>query len=205
MWFWPTSSTQLSLKDYYLRPCIGNHILNNHLSRPAGLSLWQLLYIYKTTNTWELRLRNSEWMSIALKGQWHEIFRFWFFSTISFPPAPEYPIRTVSKFLENSRGYSQLKVDHRCRWHRWQMRKIFNQKNFNNFVGTPLDSRVNTYIHFWLQVHFMVSAAWYCCHYFPPVSLTPVANLPPVSLIPVTICHRCRWHRRQICHRYQQH
>jgi hypothetical protein len=41
------------------------------------------------------------------------------------------------------------------------MRKIFNQKNYNNFIGTPLDSRVNTNL--------------------PPVSLTPVANLPPVS------------------------
>jgi hypothetical protein len=50
-----------------------------------------------------------------LKGQCHEIFRFWFFSSISFPPAPEYPIRTVSNFFENSRRYSQLKVDHRCR------------------------------------------------------------------------------------------
>ncbi len=96
-----------------------------------------------------------------LKGQCHEIFCFWFFSSISFPPAPECPIRTVSIFFENSRRYSQLKVDHRCRWHRWQMKKIFNQKNFNNFVGTPLDSRGNIFIHFCLQVHFKVSAAWY--------------------------------------------
>ncbi len=36
----------------------------------------------------------------SLKGQCHEIFRFRFFSSISFPPAPEYPIRTVSKFFE---------------------------------------------------------------------------------------------------------
>ncbi len=27
----------------------------------------------------------------------------------------------------------------------------------------------------------------------------------PVSLIPVAICHRCRWHRRQICRRYRWH
>ncbi len=32
------------------------------------------------------------------KGQCHEIFCFWFFSWISFPPAPEYSIRTVSNF-----------------------------------------------------------------------------------------------------------
>ncbi len=31
--------------------------------------------------------------------------------------------------------------------------------NFNNFGGTPLDGRVDTYIHFCLQVHFEVSAA----------------------------------------------
>jgi hypothetical protein len=85
------------------------------------------------------------------------------------------------------------------------MKKIFNQKNFNYFVLTPLGSRVNIYINFCLQVHFKVSAAWCCCHYLPPAgvidtggkfaacvidtggnlppaSLTPVANLPPVSL-----------------------
>ncbi len=38
--------------------------------------------------------------------------------------------------------------------------KILNQKNFNNFVETHLDSRVNIYINFCLQVHFKVSAAY---------------------------------------------
>jgi hypothetical protein len=45
-----------------------------------------------------------------------------------------------------------------------------------------------TYIYKFLpsSVHFQVSAAWYCSHYLPPVSmtlvsLTPVANLPLVS------------------------
>ncbi len=89
-------------------------------------------------------------------------------------------MRAVSNFFENSRRYSQLKVCHRCQ-HRWQMEKTFNQNNFNNFVWTPLGSRVNIYKNFCLQVPFMVSAAWYCCHYLPPVSLTPVANLLPVS------------------------
>ncbi len=67
------------------------------------------------------------------------------------------------------------------------MEKIFNQKNFNNFVWSPLGSRGNIYINFCLQVHFQVSAVWYCSHYLPPVSMTPVANLPPVSLIPVSL------------------
>ncbi len=99
-----------------------------------------------------------------------------------------------SNFFKNSRRYSQLKVCHRCQGHRWQMEKTFKQKNFNNFVLTPLGSRVNIYINLCLQVHFKVSAAWYCCHY-----------LPPVSLIPVVICHRRRWHRWQICRRYRWH
>ncbi len=75
------------------------------------------------------------------------------------------------------------------------MEKIFNQKNFNNFIWSSLGSRGNIYIKFCLQVHFQVSAAWYCSNYLPPVSMTPVANLPPVSLIPVAICHRCQRQR----------
>ncbi len=114
-----------------------------------------------------------------LKGQCHEIFCFWFFSWISFPQASDYTIRAVSTFFENLRRYSQLKVCHRCQRHRWQLEKTFKQKNCNNFVWTPLGSRVNIYINFFLQVHFKVSAAWYCCHY-----------LPSVSLIPVAICRR---------------
>ncbi len=144
-------------------------------------------------------------IKMLLKGQSHEIFCFWFFSWISFPQASDCTIRVVSNFLENSRRYPQLKVCHRCQQHRWQMDKTCKQKNFNNFVWTPLGSRVNIYINFCLQVQFKVSAAWYCCHYLPPVSLTPVANLPPVSLIPVAICHRRRWLRWQICRRYRWH
>ncbi len=78
------------------------------------------------------------------------------------------------------------------------MEKIFNQKNFNNFVWSSLGSRGNIYINYCLQAHFQVSAAWYCSHYLPPV-----ANIPPVSLIPVAICHRRPWHQRQICRWYR--
>ncbi len=66
------------------------------------------------------------------------------------------------------------------------MKKIFNQKNFNNLVGTPLDSTVElTYIS--------IFAFKFTLRYLQPVivttpaanlslvSLTPVANLPPVS------------------------
>ncbi len=60
-------------------------------------------------------------------------------------------------------------------------------------------------INFCLQVQFKMTAAWYCTHYLPPVSLTPVANLTPASLIPVAIRHRRHWHRWQICRRYRCH
>ncbi len=66
------------------------------------------------------------------------------------------------------------------------MEKIFKLKSFNNFVWAPLGSSLNTHINFCHHFHFKVSAAWYCSHY-----------LPPVSLIPVAIFHRLRWHHRQ--------
>ncbi len=145
--------------------------------------------LYKWMNRKKLNLpiysKNLNRIHLLLKGQCHEIFCFWFFSWISFSQASDYTIRAVSNFFENSRRYSQLKVCHRCQRHQWQIEKTFKQKNFNNFVWTPLGSRITIYIKFCLQVHFKVSAAWYCCHYLPSVSTTPVANLPPVSLIPV--------------------
>ncbi len=72
--------------------------------------------------------------------------------------------------------------------------KLFSTWISKYFVWTPLGSRVNMYINFCLQVHFKVSAVWYYSHYLPPVLLTPVA-----------ICHRRRWHWRQICRRYRWH
>ncbi len=95
-----------------------------------------------------------------LKGHCYEVFCFWFFSIISFSQAPDYTNRAVSNFFE------KLKVHHWCRWHRWQMEKIFNQKIFHYFFWTPLPSSN-------------------CSHCLPPASLTPVANLPPVSLTTV--------------------
>ncbi len=68
-----------------------------HLSDLAGVLLCRsCLLLLLSLSNWHLLLA-------SLKGQCHEIFRFWFFSSISFPPAPEYPIRTVSNFFENSR------------------------------------------------------------------------------------------------------
>ncbi len=111
----------------------------------------------------------------TIKGQCHEIFCFWFFSWFSFPPAPEYSIKTVSNFFENSRRYSRVKVHHRYQRHRWQI--------FSPFSLALLIPAAN----------------------LPPVSMIPAANLPPVSTTPVANCHRYQRHRLQICHRYRWH
>jgi hypothetical protein len=52
---------------------------------------------------------------LCLKRQCHEIFDFRFSTWIHFPQAPDYTIRAVSNFFEDSRRYSQLKVHHWCR------------------------------------------------------------------------------------------
>ncbi len=113
------------------------------------------------------------------KGTVSRNFCFWFFSWISFPPAPEYPIRTVSNLFENLRRYSHVKVHHRYQRHRWQ-------------------------IWHWCQRHRRQNCRRYQRHQWqilPPVWLVlliPVANLPPVSTTPVAICHRYKRYQRQI-------
>ncbi len=60
----------------------------------------------------------------SLKGVWHEIFSFTFFSWIIFPRTPEYPIRTISIFskvrgdIREWRFLSGVKdsVDKREKW-----------------------------------------------------------------------------------------
>ncbi len=117
-----------------------------------------------------------------LKGQCDEIFDFWFFSWISFPQAPEYTIRVVSNFFENSRRYSQLKVCHRCQRHRWQMQKIFNHKSFNYLVWTPLGSKV-TYRNIFA---------------FKFTLRSQQPDIAPIICHRWQILRRCRWYRWQI-------
>ncbi len=84
-------------------------------------------------------------------------------------------------------------------------KKKFQSVKFYYFFWTPLGSRVSIYIYIFLQVHFKLSAVWYCSHCLPPVSLTPVANWAPVSLIRVAICHWRHLHQGQICCWYHWH
>jgi hypothetical protein len=73
------------------------------------------------------------------------------------------------------------------------MEKIFNQKNFINFVWSPLGSRgVCSLILFPLFATCVndtggkfAAGVFDTGGNLPPASLTPQANLPPVSLTPV--------------------
>jgi hypothetical protein len=71
----------------------------------------------------------------TLKGTVSQHFLLLVFFMNQFPPAPKYPIRTVSNFFENLQRYSQFKVHHgyqqhewqichRCQWHRQQKSKL---------------------------------------------------------------------------------
>ncbi len=131
----------------------------------------------------------------VLKRQCHEIFDVsFFYSWTSFPQAPEYPIRMVSSFFENSLRYSQGK------WKNSAIRKVLI------VLFGPFCSRVNILIHFCFQVHFKQSdIVPIICHWcwlpvanipqvlLIPVSLTPVANLPLVSTPPAVPVAKYRW------------
>ncbi len=62
-----------------------------------------------------------------LKRQCHQIRIRVFFMGISFPQAPEYPVRVVSIFFLNSQRYT--------RHTNGVVGKIFNQKSFNSLFG----------------------------------------------------------------------
>ncbi len=98
------------------------------------------------------------------------------FSWISFPPAPEYPIRTVSIFFENSPRYSQVSMTLVANCHR---------DHYQQYRWQILPQVL-------LVLSILVAN-------FPPVSNTQAANFatsftsvvaansPPVSMTPVEI------------------
>ncbi len=127
----------------------------------------------------------SLWVAI-LKGQCHEIFCFWFFSSTSFPPAPEYPIRTVSNFFENSRRYLQVKVHHRYQQHRWQIchrcqrhwrQNCRRYQRHRRQIATGINVTGGKFCHQFCQ------CCWYRWQNF----------------------YWCQRYRRQICRRCQRH
>ncbi len=83
---------------------------------------WDAGQEHHCVGSWPVRHSSKQYSQVStLKGQCHEIFCFLFFSWISFPPAPEYHIRTVLNFFENSWRYAQAKVHHRYQRHRRQI------------------------------------------------------------------------------------
>ncbi len=74
-----------------------------------------------------------------LKGECYEIFDFrFFYESVSYKPL-SIPLGQFRKFTEIFAAQGAPLVS----LHRWQMKKIFNQKSFNYFLGTPLCSRIN--------------------------------------------------------------
>jgi hypothetical protein len=125
--------------------------------------------------------KRSRVFSCRLKGTVSRDFLLLVFSWISFPQAPDYTIRAVLNLFEDLRRYLQLKVSLWCRWHWWQMEKIFNQKTCYDFFWIPLGSRVSMKINFFFKFILRCQQFDNCSHWLPPASLTPVANLPLVS------------------------
>jgi hypothetical protein len=99
---------------------------------------------------------------ISVKGTVTRDFLLLVFFMVSFPPAPEYSIQTVSNFFKNSRICSQVKVHHRYQRH-W--RQIFQ----------PIS-----------QVLLIPVAN------MPLVSTTLVANCHRYQQHRRQICHRCK-------------
>ncbi len=149
-----------------------NIYMNNSYKRNGQT----VIHIWQTYSTFKRHL----------KGQCHEIFCFWFFSWISFPPAPEYPFTTLSNFFENSWRYLQVKVHHQFQRHQ---RQFCHRCRYTggkiaagiNDTGGKFATGINaTCASFDTSFDSVVWQWW-------------------------QICHRCQRYRRQICCRCQQH
>ncbi len=105
-------------------------------SSGAGIS-FNILSVYSKEGEWTYIRRQSKnvWdfkltLLKGIKGTVPRDYQLQVFLWISFPQAPEYPIRAVS----NSRRYSQLEVLHRCHWNRLQMEKKSSIRNVLNIL-----------------------------------------------------------------------
>ena len=104
-------------------------------------------------------------MACSIKGVWHEIFDFRFFSWIRVPWAHEYSLGAVSNFFENSRRYSRMNFYHRCQRHQglilvtdfqWSPVSLITEINLSPVTTTPA------------------------------INLSPVTMTPAINLLPVT-------------------
>ncbi len=115
----------------------------------------------------------------CLKGQFHKIFCFWFFSWISYHQAPDYTITVVSNFFVNSPRYSAaVSSTPVANWNRWQF--AIDATSLTPVANLPPVSTTLAKQVANLPPVLLIPAA-----ILTTVSLTPVANLPMVSLLPV--------------------
>ncbi len=135
-----------------------------------------------------------------LKGTVSRDFLLLVFSWISFPQASDYtirPFRIFSKIRGDIRSsrFATGVIDTGKK-----MEKIFNQKNFNNFIWSPLGSRGNIYKIFAFKFTFRYlqpDIVPIICHWCQQHKGNWWQNLPRFRWYRWQICRRCRWYRRQ--------
>jgi hypothetical protein len=125
---------------------------------------------------------------LPLKGTVRRDFRLQVFFMNQFPKPLSIQLELFQFFFKNSWRYSRLKVHHWCRWHQWQMEKIFNQDSliFLHLLVVELTNRSFFSFKFTLRCqqsdivpiicHWYQQHQWYRRQNFPPVTLIPVVH-----------------------------
>ncbi len=111
------------------------------------------------------------------------------FSALGFFYESVYPKPLSIPFWENSRGFCHTSG-------KWK--NLLSEKFFYYFFRTPLCSRINIQINFSLQVHFKMSAVWYCS----PLFATSINNTSGTG---GKICRQCRSYGWLIGHQCSWH
>jgi hypothetical protein len=147
----------------------------------------------------------SEVEQSVFKGTVSRDFRLLVFFMDQFPPSIWVYHFSHFEFFRKFAEIFATQITPPVSWHRWQMEKIFKQKNVNNFVWAPLGNRVNIYINFchrcqqdkgnwrqnlppvWAPLGNRVNIYINFCHRCQQDKGNWRQNLPPVSLIPAAI------------------
>ncbi len=144
------------------------------------------------------------------KGTVSRDFLLLVFSWISFLQAPEYTSRAVSNFFENSRRYSQLKVDHRYQRHRWQI--CHRYRRHRRRILPPVSLLLLIPVASWAQLNSWPCHHWHWAHIrgrywsstiddislWPSICLVYYSRLPAYSCKCVSLLQeKCMWLRWQ--------
>ncbi len=176
---------------------------------------WEGMRKDREKKRWTLRLENEaerkdqeQW---DLKGQCHEIFCFWFFSWISFPPAPSIPFRPYRIFSKIRGDIRESRCTTGINDTGGKFATRVNDTDGNIAAGindaggkfaTGISDTCGKFFHHFRSVvdtggKFAAGVNDTSGKFatgvnnaggkLPPVSTTPAANLPPVSLTPVAL------------------